>query len=145
LKCEPGTAVLIWRDSGISSGDPGLIFMRVCKKGTYQVPELDWTESMKITIYTSTEYQFPIKDHPLIKSITEDPRGRGAKSNQRIVKLEHLQSMKSDFNKSDASNTELFHIYAATLPLLVLNWECGIPGLAHRFSRVVRLLHTIHA
>jgi hypothetical protein len=99
---------------------------------------------MKITIYTSTEYQFPIKDHPLIKSITEDPRGRGAKSNQRIVKLEHLHFMKSDFNESDASNTDRAFSYLRcnfTTAKLGM-WDSG---LAYRFGRVVSVLHTIHA
>ncbi|KAJ7901436.1 hypothetical protein B0H13DRAFT_2275197 [Mycena leptocephala] len=69
-------------------------------------PEIGWlketTKSMKITIYTSTEYRFRLKEHALIKSVTEDPGGRGGKSNQRIAWLEHLQFMKSDFDKSDA-------------------------------------------
>jgi hypothetical protein len=106
--------------------------------------EIGWlkeaTKSIKITIYIYLN-RISISTQPsVVKSITEDPGGRGDKSNQRIARLKHLQcirSMKSDFIKSDAS-TELFHIYAATL--LLLNWECGIPGLGHRFGCVVRVL-----
>jgi hypothetical protein len=73
LKCEPGTAVLIWRskDSGINVSEQE------------RDPEIGWlketTKSMKITIYSSTEYRFRLKKHALIKSVTEDPGGRGEK------------------------------------------------------------------
>jgi hypothetical protein len=63
--------------------------------GQERDPEIGWlkeaTKSIRITIYASTEYRFRLKEHALIKSVTEDPGGIGEKSNQRIASLEHLQ------------------------------------------------------